>query len=245
MNIKDRLRKVFGHYLIGFHVVSDKAADTAKRGIEVLHTTACSLTPMILSYRTIEMLEKSRDKYVVKVHDYAHCTRCQGKGYLKVMSVGGEYVGKESCPQCTTEGYHRMVGKEKDMKKKKASADSSSPKDTKKETAVLVFDRMMDKARQGQVIPVVYCSQCKGQRLIHSRDEEGKYIGQKRCTHCSGTGKDYKAMSLELAEKCMKTHLEKGYSEDDVWRICMASCFDQESTQTDIALTGSQAVVTP
>jgi hypothetical protein len=243
MSIKESVRKVFGNYLIGFHVASDKAADTAKRGIEVVHATACSLTPMILSYRTIEKFEKSRDKYMVKVHSYAHCTRCKGKGYLKVMSVGGEYVGNEPCPQCTIEGYQRMIGKEKGMRKK-ASAHSL-PEDTKKETAIRVFDRMMDKARQEKVIPVIYCSQCKGQRMIHSRDEKGKYIGQKRCSHCSGTGKDYKSMSLELIERCMKTHLEKGYSDEDAWSICMISCFDQESRQTDMSLTEAKTMVTP
>ena len=224
MDVKDKFRKLFGHYMTGFHIVSDKAANTAKRGIEVVHATACSLTPMILSYRTIEQFEKSRDKLTVKVHQYAECTRCQGKGYLKVMSVGGEYVGKEPCPQCTIEGYERMVGKQR--RHTRTSADKAEAgEDAKKETAIRVFDRMMDKARQEKILPLIYCSECNGQRLVHSRDEKGKYVGQKRCPHCSGTGKDYKAMAFTIAEKCMKSHIEKGYSPDESWDICMASCF--------------------
>lgn len=225
MEIKNKFQNFFGHYIGGFHVASDKAAGITKRGIEVLHKTACSLTPMILSYRTIETLEKSRDKLTVKVHQYAECTRCQGKGYLKVMSVGGEYVGKEACPQCTIEGYERMVGKERMHKRQ--SSDDATGKDPKKETAILVFDCMMDKARQEKTMPLIYCSQCEGQRMIHSRDDEGKYIGQKQCPHCSGTGKDYKAIAFAITEKCMKSHIEKGYSPEESWDICMTSCFTE------------------
>jgi DnaJ-class molecular chaperone len=229
MNIKDDIQNLFSKYLVDFHVVSDKAADTAKHGIQVLHNTACSLTPMIFSYRAIERFEKSRDKFIVSLHKHAYCTRCQGKGYLTVMSVGGEYVGNEPCPQCTLKGYHRMIGKEKDYKIQRSREECKElpPKEHKRETAIRVFDRMMDRAREEKSLPMIYCSQCKGQRMLHSRDKTGKYLGQKRCPHCTGTGKDYKAMALIVMEKCMKAHTEKGYSHDDAWNICMTTCFTE------------------
>jgi hypothetical protein len=52
------------------------------------------------------------------------------------------------------------------------------------------------------------------------RDDEGKYLGQKPCPHCSGTGKDYKSMYCEHVKTCMKDYLTKGHSADDAWKYC-------------------------
>jgi DnaJ-class molecular chaperone len=132
------------------------------------------------------------------------------------MSVGGEYVGKEPCPQChgTGQDYQTMLGKVEKI--------SNLPLLSKKETAIVVFDKMLDKTREERLIKNIYCRHCKGQRLVHVREDEGKYLGQKPCPYCYGTGKDYKAMYFELAKTCMKDYMAKGHSIDDAWKYCTA-----------------------
>jgi RecJ-like exonuclease len=221
MNIQDNLKRLVGGYLFGLSFVSDKMTNTAKKGMEVLHATACKITPIVFSYNAIEGLEKTRDNIAIKLTQYAYCTRCEGKGYLNVMSLTGDFVGKEPCPQCTKRGYQRKIG----IKEDKDNTGRLNPSTLQKEAAMKVFDKIMKRTRDEKSLEPIYCSTCKGQRFIHARDYMGKYLGQKRCLACYGTGKDYQAMSSAILEKCVKTHIAKGYSETMARAFCEASCF--------------------
>ena len=208
-------KRLVGGYLIGFNILSDNLANGAKWFISKVHSVLPTIALISIAHKGVVQLEKTRDKLSLTVHKYAYCTKCRGRGYLVVMSVGGEYVGKESCPQCHGSGkdYKAILGKVEENLK--------LPFLSKRETAVVVFDKMLDKAREERLIQNIYCKHCKGQRLVHMRDEQGKYLGQKPCPHCSGTGKDYKSMYSEIAKTCIKDYLIKGHSKDDAWQYCM------------------------
>ena len=227
-NIRDNIKRLVGGYIIGFQIASDGMANAAKSGMKTLHSTACQVTPILLTNKVIQRFERARDMLMLKIHKHAICTHCDGKGYLVVMSVSGEPVGQVACPQCTLKGYLRMTGQREDFAE--VTPTQPMPVDSaKKETAVRVFDRIMDTARTEKTLPVIYCRQCKGQRLTHVRDKSGRYEGQKRCPVCDGTGRDYKAMAAEVMKTCLKEHIAKGYSKDEAWEMCMKACFKQET----------------
>lgn len=206
-------KKLVGGYLIGFSYASDTVANAVKKAIKVIHP----LTPIVMAHRTVERLEKTRDFVGQNIHKYAYCTRCRGKGFLVVMSVGGDYVGKEPCPQChgTGKDFDNMLGK--------TDKRDSLPTLSKEEAAIKIFDRMISKARSEKTIQNIYCKQCKGQRFVHVRADDGKYLGQKPCPLCEGTGKDYNSMVNELILECLEDHIKKGFSSEESWNYCMAA----------------------
>jgi RecJ-like exonuclease len=134
------------------------------------------------------------------------------------MSVGGDYVGREPCPQCTKIGYQRMIGK------KEGNIEVSQDA-VKKESAMKVLDRIMKKTREEKSLKIIYCTKCKGQRFVHERDEKGTYLGQEPCPDCYGTGRDYNAMASELTEKYVIDGMKKGCSPEEAWELCIKSCF--------------------
>ena len=229
MNLKDIFRRLIGGYIVGFNIASDRMAYVAKKGMKTLHSTACTITPIILTHNVINRFEKVRDMAMLKINKYAICTRCEGKGYLTVMSVGGEAVGHVACPQCTIKGYLRMIGKRDDLAEIPSVPTVTVASSTKKELAVKVFDSMMDTARKEKILQVIYCPKCKGQRLTHVRDKDGKYLGQKRCAACDGTGKDYESMAIEVMKKCLKDYLEKGFSKEKALELSMKTCFNTDT----------------
>ena len=214
MKISSELKRLLGGYIIGFNIASDHLANGAKWFLEKVHVVVPTIALISLAHKGVVQLEKTRDMLSMVIHKYAHCTRCRGRGYLMVMSVSGEYVGKEPCPQChgTGQDYKAIL--------EKADEKAHLPILSKRETAIAVFDKILDKSREERLIKNIYCKKCKGQRLVHVRDEEGKYLGQKPCPFCNGTGKDYKAMYTELAITCIKDYLTKGHSKDDAWNYC-------------------------
>lgn len=207
----DTLKKAIGGYLIGFNYASDTVANSVKRVIKVIHP----LTPLVLAHKAVEALEQTRDFVGQNIHKYAYCTQCRGKGFHVVMSVGGEYVGKEPCPQCHGTG--------RDFKEMLESSNEKNalPTLSQEEAAIKIFDRMIAKARAEKTIQNVYCTQCKGQRFIHVRTDDGKYLGQKPCSLCEGTGKDYTSMVHELILECLEDHIKKDYSHDEAWDYCI------------------------
>lgn len=225
MNLKNNLKRLVGGYIVGFNITSDRMAYAAKKSMKILHSTACTIAPVILTHNIINRFEKARDRAMLKIHKHAICSRCEGKGYLTVMSISGEPVGQVACPQCTMKGYLRMIGKREDLYEiTPASAEPVAS--SKKELAVKVFDSMMNTARKEKTLQVICCPYCKGQRLIHVRDKSGRYQGQKRCPACEGTGKDYKAMATEVLKRCLKDYLAKGYSKEKAWELSMKTCFN-------------------
>lgn len=219
MSVLSVFKRIVGGYIIGFNIGADHLANGVKWVLEKVHTVIPTIAVISLAHKSVVQFEKTRNRLSLVIHKYAHCTRCRGKGYLVVMSVGGEYVGRESCPQChgTGQDYKAIL--------EKADEKSNLPLLSKRETAVVVFDKMLDKARQERLIKNIYCKKCKGQRLIHVRDDNGKYLGQKPCPFCYGTGKDYKAMYSDLAITCIKDYMINGHSKDEAWNYCVKSLY--------------------
>jgi ssDNA-binding Zn-finger/Zn-ribbon topoisomerase 1 len=217
VDVKNDFRRLVGRYLRGFNYVSDNIANIAKKIIETAHYFVPTIALITLAHKGVEQLEKTRDKVGKVIHKYAFCTKCRGKGYLMVMSVGGEYVGREPCPQCHGTGM--------DFKQTSdyAAKVDKLPTLSKKEAAIRVFDRMIEKTRLDKGLPTLYCDKCKGQRLMHVRTEDGKYLGQKPCPHCNGTGKDYNAMGHNLMKSCIRYYMDKGFSSDEAWNYCISS----------------------
>ncbi|RMD59283.1 MAG: hypothetical protein D6828_01690 [Nitrospirae bacterium] len=232
MGIDDVRKRLIGGYIIGFNYVSEHLANTAKGVIRRVHP----VTPIALVHRFVETLEDTRDFIGRKLHRYTYCPTCRGKGYIVIMSVGGEYVGKEPCPGCQDlgkEDYQEILRREEKVKELKGL-----PIVSKEEAPIKVFDRIIEKARAEKKLPVVYCRKCRGQRLLHVRTEDGRYLGQRPCPACEGTGRDFRAMGLELLKDCMKLHMERGYSKEEAWQYCISSCnvekFEEEHSYAGV-----------
>lgn len=226
MSISNVLKRLVGGYLIGFNIATHHFANGAKWFLEKVHAVVPTIALISLAHKSVVQLEKIRDRVSLLIHKYAYCTRCRGKGYLVVMSVGGEYVGKEPCPQC------QGTGKQYKAELGQTDKRTELPLLSKKEAAIVVFDKILDKARHERLIKNIYCKECKGQRLVHVRDANRKYLGQKPCPVCNGTGKDYKAMYFEMAITCIKDYLKKGHSKEEAWNYCI-EFFSRELEQQD------------